>query len=77
MKKVELIEWLTRLQDERILQRIETLRKDSATELYEQQMPKNQNELQTKIERAEKDVVEGNVYAQEAVEHYFKDKFKK
>ncbi len=29
VKKVELIEWLVRLQDESIIQRVEDLRKDS------------------------------------------------
>jgi hypothetical protein len=75
VKKIELIEWLTRLQDERIIQRIEALRTNTATELYQQQMPKNQSDLLEKIERSEKDIEAGSILAQEAVEHYFKSKF--
>jgi hypothetical protein len=40
VKKVELIEWLARLQDEKLIQRIETLKKSSIKELYEKRMPK-------------------------------------
>lgn len=75
VKKVQLIEWLTRLQDEDILQRIEALRKNSVKDLYEQQMPKNLEELQTKLERAEEDIEKDNVLAQDSVEQYFKNKF--
>lgn len=76
VKKVELIEWLARLQDEKIIQRIETLRKGSIKELYEQRMPKTQEELQTKLDRSEKDIKEGKVHSQEEVENYFKARLK-
>ena len=76
VKKVELIEWLARLQDEKLIQRIETLRKSSIKELYEQQMPKTMKELQAKLNQSEKDINEGKVHSQEEVERYFKAKFK-
>lgn len=76
VKKVELIEWLARLQDEKLIQRIEMLRKDSIKEIYEQRMPKSMEQLQAKLERSEKDIIEGKVHSQEEVENYFKDRFK-
>ena len=76
VKKVELIEWLARLQDEKLILRIETLRKSSIKELYEERIPKSTEELQAKIIQSEKDIEEGKIYSQEEVESYFKGKFK-
>lgn len=76
VKKVELIEWLARLQDENIIRRIENLRKGSIKELYEQRMPKTEEELEAKLSRSEKDISEGKVHAQEEVENYFRARFK-
>lgn len=73
---MELIEWLARLQDEKLIQRIETLRKGSIKELYEQQIPRTMEELQNKIDQSEKDIAEGKVHSQKEVENYFKAKFK-
>jgi hypothetical protein len=76
VKKVELIEWLARLQDEKLIQRIEALRKNSVKELYEQRMPKTAEELQTKLSQSEKDIQQGKVHSQEEIENYFKARFK-
>ncbi len=76
VKKGELIEWLARLQDEKLIQRIETLRKSSIKELYEQRMPKTKEELAAKLDQSEKDLQEGKVHSQEQVESYFKARFK-
>jgi len=76
VKKVELIEWLARLQDEKLIQRIETLRKNSIQELYEQRMPKTREGLQAKLNQSEKDINAGKVYSQEEVENYFNARFK-
>lgn len=75
VKKVELIEWLARLQDEKLIQRIESLRKGSVKELYEQRMPTTMEELEAKLVRAEMDVSEGKVHSQEEVESYFNARF--
>jgi plasmid stabilization system protein ParE len=72
LKKVELIEWLARLQDEKLIQRIETLRKSSIKDLYEQRMPQTKDELKEKLNQSEKDIQEGKVHSQEEVENYFK-----
>lgn len=76
VKKVELIEWLARLQDEKLIQRIETLRKGSIKELYEQRMPTTMEELEAKFVRSEKDINEGKVHSQEEVESYFNARFR-
>ena len=76
VKKMELIEWLVRLQDEKLIQRIETLRKGSIKELYEQRMPRTMEELQAKLVRSEKDISEGKVHSQEEVESYFNARFR-
>jgi hypothetical protein len=76
VRKVELIEWLARLQDEKLIQRIETLKKGSIKELYEQRMPKTEQELETKLNRSEDDVKGGRVHSQDEVEHHFKGRFK-
>ena len=75
LRKIELIEWLTRLQDERLIKKVETLRQGSIGDIYDKKMPKTQEDLQKKVERAEKDIQQGKVYSQESVEAYFKSKF--
>ena len=76
IKKVELIEWLARLQDEKLIQRIEALKKGSIKELYEQRTPKTMEEVQAKLDRSERDIQSGKVHSQEEVESYFKARFK-
>jgi len=75
VKKVELIEWLARLQDESLLQRIDALRKGSVKQVYESRIPKSQQEIQQKLDRSEEDIKAGRVHSQQDVEKYFKDKF--
>jgi hypothetical protein len=76
VKKVELIEWLVRLQDEKLIQRIETLKRGSVMESYEQRMPKTMKELQVKLDKSEKDISTGKVHSQKVVERHFKARFK-
>lgn len=75
LKKIELIEWLVRLQDEKLIQRIETLKKDSIKDMYERRTPKTLEELQTKLDYSQKDISSGKVHTQQEVEDYFKTKF--
>src|SRR6218665_2611137 len=63
LKKSELIEGLVRLQDEKIIQRTEAIKKGSAQGIYEQRMPKTREEIQAKLDQAEKDIIAGNVHA--------------
>ena len=75
VKKVELIEWLVRLQDEKLIQQIDSLKKGSVNDMYEQRMPKTIGELQAKLDQSEKDISLGRVHSQKEVEDYFKSKF--
>jgi hypothetical protein len=76
IRKVELIEWLARLQDENVIQRVETLKKGAVNELYEQRTPRTMSEMHAKLDKSEKDIQSGKVHSQEEVEGYFKAKFK-
>jgi hypothetical protein len=77
LKKIELIEWLARVQDEKLLQRIEALRKGSVNEAYESRTPKSMEDLQEKLSRSEDDIKAGRVHTQEEVKSYFKSRFEK
>ena len=77
VKKVELIEWLARVQDETLIERVEALRKQAVKEAYEKRMPKTPEELQESLDRSGADILEGRVYTQDQVEAFFKAKFKK
>jgi hypothetical protein len=75
VKKVELIEWLVRLRDEKLIQRIEILKKGSIKEAYDQRTPKTMEELQAKLDQSEEDISSGKVHSQQEVEDYFKARF--
>jgi hypothetical protein len=76
IRKVELIEWLARLQDENVIQRVEILKKGAVNELHEQRTPRTMAEMLAKLDKSEKDIQSGKVHSQEEVEGYFKAKFK-
>lgn len=76
-KKLHFIEEYLRLNDESIIDKLEEfLRKERKKELSEKMKPLTKYDLQRKLDRSEKDIVEGNLYVQEAVETYFKKKGK-
>ncbi|HYG03304.1 MAG TPA: hypothetical protein VD927_12720 [Chryseosolibacter sp.] len=77
VKKIELIEWLARLQDESLIQKVEILRKGSIKDIYEQRMPTTIEGLQGKLNRSERDIKNGKVHSQEEVESFFKTKLGK
>jgi hypothetical protein len=77
LKKIELIEWLSRLQDEKLIQRIEALRQGSAKDAYEARMPKTNEDLQTKLDRSEEDIKAGRIHSHDEVEKFFAKKFEK
>jgi len=77
VKKIELIEWLARLQDESLIQKIEALRKGSIKDLYDQRMTNTIQDLQTKLDRSEHDIKTGKVHSQDEVESFFKSKIGK
>lgn len=77
VKKVELIEWLVRLQDETLIQRIKALKKGSVKDAYELRIPKTQEDREKKLDRSKQDIDAGRVLTQEEVEAFFKAKIGK
>ncbi|MBT1703060.1 hypothetical protein [Chryseosolibacter indicus] len=77
VKKIELIEWLARLQDESLIEKIEMLRKGSIKDIYEQRIPKTIEDLEEKLDRSEQNIKTGKVFSQEDAESFFKTKFGK
>ncbi|MEQ9422856.1 MAG: hypothetical protein RJQ09_00455 [Cyclobacteriaceae bacterium] len=74
LKKVELISWISKISDIELLDKIERLRGESIQELYGSRMPSSKEQLQSKIEKSEKDLEEGRVYGQDEVEQIFANK---
>jgi hypothetical protein len=75
LKKIELIEWLARLKDEKLIERVEALKNSSAKEAYEARMPKTMGDLQEKLNRSCEDISAGRLHSQEEVENFFQAKF--
>ena len=75
LKKIELIEWLSRLQDEKLIQQIEALKKGSSQERHDARIPKTKSDLQDKLGRSEKDIQLGRIHSQAEVERFFQAKF--
>ena len=71
VKKIELINWLTR-QDEAMIKKIDNLRKSSIESTYSSRMSEK---LESKLKRSEVDIKEGRTHSQQEVETYFKSKF--
>ena len=71
VKKIELINWLTR-QDEAMIKKIDTLRKSSIKSTYSARMNES---LKSKLKRSEADIKAGRTHNQDEVESYFNSKF--
>jgi hypothetical protein len=71
-RKLELIDYLSRLQDEELLGKIEDLIKESRKPA--KLKPFTKKEYLRMIEKSEEDVRKGRVYTQEEVVKYFKAK---
>ena len=69
VKKVELIEWLARLQDKSLLEKVDSLKKKAVTEAYEAKMkPMSSAEYKSMLDQAEDDLKNGRVTSQEDLE---------
>ena len=69
VKKVELIEWLARLQDKTLLEQVDSLKKKAITETYQAKMkPMTSAEYSSMLDQAEKDLKNGKVTSQEDLE---------
>jgi hypothetical protein len=68
-KKVELIEWLTRIEDRSLLEKIEDLKKKAFTESYESRMkPMTSQQYKSFLEQSEEDYNNGRITSQEDLE---------
>lgn len=71
-RKLDVIEYLSRLQDEEILDKIESvIRKSRAAKKLK---PLSKKEYFKMLEQSEEDIRKGRIYAQEDVVKYFKAK---
>lgn len=68
VKKIELINWLTR-QDEAMVEKIDALRKASMESAYHLRMGEK---LESKLKRSEADIESERIHSQEEMETYFK-----
>ena len=71
-RKLSLIEWLTSINDEDIIGRIENLKKRKKAKAEMKPMPLKQ--YYKMIEESEQDIQDGRVYAHEEVVKYMKRK---
>ncbi len=70
-KKLEIINWLTSLQDPKVIEQVNQLRFSNLADTYIARM---KEPVDQKLARSRRDVEAGNLYAQHEVEDYFKNK---
>jgi hypothetical protein len=69
VKKIELIEWLARIQDKSLLKKLEALKKKAIAESYESKMkPMTSKQYTSLLDQAEEDYKNGRVTSQEDLE---------
>ena len=69
IKKVELIEWLARVQGKAVIKKIESLKNRSIKESYEAKLkPMSSNTYKAMLEKSEADYRQGRVTSQAALE---------
>lgn len=69
VKKVELIEWLARIEDKSLLEQVDILKKKSIAEAYEARMKSmTPNQYKAILDQAEDDYKHGRVTSQEDLE---------
>jgi len=75
--KLKFIEDFLRLQNEQLILKLNELLNREKKKIYENSLkPMTINELHKKIDQAEKDIEEENVFTQNQVEEIFKEKHK-
>lgn len=68
VKKVELIEWLTRVQDKTVIKKMESLKNQSIKESYEAKLkPMSSKAYKTMLDKSEDDYKKGKVISQKAL----------
>ena len=69
VKKVELIEWLAKVNDKKMIKKVESLKNQSIKESYEAKLkPMTPKAYKTMLEASEKDYKQGRVVSQKALE---------
>ncbi|MEQ8645956.1 MAG: hypothetical protein RIC06_02140 [Cyclobacteriaceae bacterium] len=69
VKKVELIEWLTRIEDKSLLDQVDTIKKKAIAESYEaKQKPMSSSRYKSLLDQAEEEYKNGKVTSQEDLE---------
>ena len=69
VKKVELIEWLTQIQDSTVIKKVEGLKKQSIKKSYEASLkPMTQKAYKAMLDRSEEDYKNGRVISQKSLE---------
>jgi hypothetical protein len=69
VKKVELIEWLTKVQDKSVIEKVENLKNQSIKNSYEAKLkPMSSKAYKAMLEKSEDDYKQGRVISQKALE---------
>lgn len=69
LKKIELIEWLTKVNDESLIQKVDKLKRQTLKEAYEAKLtPMSSDEYANVLQQAESDYKHGRVTSQEDFE---------
>ena len=68
VKKVELIEWLTKVQDKTVIKKVESLKNQSIKSSYEAKLkPMSSKAYKAMLEKSEEDYKQGRVISQTAL----------
>ncbi len=74
-RKLSLIKWLSDVEDERLLLRVEALVKEARTEVYKKYLqPANDEDLKRMVQESEADYQAGRTSTQEEVMQRFKNR---
>ncbi|HEY8935262.1 MAG TPA: hypothetical protein VIM65_08575 [Cyclobacteriaceae bacterium] len=69
LKKIELIEWLTKVQDKTMIKKIESLKNQAIKSSYEAKLkPMSSKAYKTMLEKSEEDYKQGRLINQKALE---------
>ena len=72
-KKIDLISWLSNLQDEEILDQLESIRKKTAFDTNKRKLsPMSMEEFENRVAEAEEDIKAGRIISQEELKNRIK-----
>ncbi len=72
-KKIDLISWLSNLQDEEILDQLESIRKKSVFDTYQKTLsPMSMEEFENRVAEAEEDIKSDRIISQEELKNRIK-----